>query len=259
MTQPDGSEIQRLVAQCEIRAPRAFALWRETDWGILYYAPDNPYSYDSNHAVILDPNADLDAVLQEVAAFYRGLGISPRIYPAFIEGEWERMAPALARHGFQMMPAQSTVAMLHDGETFHPPADVGMEIRRVREVDDSLLRLIHVEERQEWTEGVIRKRIQRDDQHLFVGCVRGEAVTMALLSDADVLAYVDHVLTAPAHRRRGYNLNLMRRLVRRHRDLSDKPLYLFSENPAAIRNYRRVGFRTLGGEWTYVSAFLPEE
>lgn len=259
MTHRDEPEIQRLIAQCEIRLPRIFALSRETDWGVLYYAPYNPHSHDSNHAVILDPDADLDVVLQEVIAFYRGLGISPRIYPAFVEGEWERMAPALARHGFQMMPEQPTVAMLHDGETYDPPADVGMDIRRLTEVDDSLLRLIHAEEHQEWTEGVIRQRVARDDQHLFVGYVRDEAVSMAILGDADVLAHVDHVQTAPAHRRKGYNLNLMRHLVRCHRDFSDKPLYLFTDNPAAARNYRRVGFRTLGGNWAYVSAFVPEE
>lgn len=259
MKQHGEPDIQPLIAQCEIRLARTFALWRETDWGILYYAPDNPCSHDSNHAVILDPDADPDAVLDEVVAFYRRLGLSPRVYPAFVEGEWQRMAPALARHGFQMMPEEPTVAMLHDGETYQAPADVGMDIRRATEVDDNLLRLIHAEERQEWTEGVIRKRIQRKDQHLFVGYVEGEAATMALLGDADVLAHVDHVQTAPTHRRKGYNLNLMRHLVRCHRDRSGKPLYLFSDNPVAIRNYQRVGFRTLDGNWAYVSAFVPEE
>jgi len=259
MTGRGESDIQRLIAQCEIRVPRTFALWRETNWGLLYYAPYNPNSHDSNHAVVLDPDADLDDLLEEVIAFYRGLGISPRVYPTFVEGEWERMAPALARHGFQMMPEEPTVAMLHDGETYHPPADVGMDVRRVRKVDSSLLRLIHAKEHQEWTEGVIRRRVQREDQHLFVGYVQGEAVTMAVLGDADVLAHVDHVLTAPAHRRKGYNLNLMRHLVRCHRDRSDKPLYLFSDNPAAVRNYERVGFRTLDGNWAYTSAFVPDE
>jgi GNAT superfamily N-acetyltransferase len=260
MTEQSETDILQLIRGCEVRFPREFALWRETGWGILYYAPYNPQSHDSNHAIILDPDADVEAALDEITAFYRELGISPRVYSSLRAGEWERLVPSLRRRGFQFMPDDAELlCMLHDGHTSDPPAAPGLEIRRVREVSDTLLRLIHSEERKEWTEGIIRRQVQNEDVHVLVGCAGDEAVTMALLCETDVLARVDEVQTAPAHRRKGYNLAVIRHLVRLHGELSAKPLYLFSDNPAAARNYQRCGFRILGEKWQGRSAFLPDE
>jgi len=260
MTGQRETDILELIRGCEMRFQREFALWRETAWGVLYYAPYNPQSHDSNHAVILNTGADVESALDEITAFYRGLGISPRVYSSLREGEWERLVPALRRRGFQFMPDDAElICMLYDEHTYDPPAATGLEIRRVREVDDNLLRLIHSEERREWTEGVIRRQVQNDDVHVLVGYAGGEAVTIALLCETDVLARVDEVQTAPTHRCRGYNLAVMRHLVRLHRELSAKPLYLFSDNPAAVRNYQRCGFRILGEKWQGRSAFLPDE
>jgi GNAT superfamily N-acetyltransferase len=258
MTVRGENGILELIRECEVRFPREFALWRETAWGVLYYAPYNPQSHDSNHAIILTPDADPEAALDEITAFYRGLGISPRVYPSLREGEWEQLVPVLRRRGFQFMPDAELICMLHDERTYDSPAADGLEIRRVREVDDNLLRLIHAEERKEWTEGVIRRQVGNDNVHVLVGYVDGEAVTIALLSEVDVLARVDEVQTAPAHRRRGYNRAVMQHLVCLHRDISAKPLYLFSDNPAAVRNYQRCGFRILGEKWKCRSVFLPD-
>jgi ribosomal protein S18 acetylase RimI-like enzyme len=257
MSPANQKRILEQIRECEILLPRTYALWQQTDWGILYYAPYNPTSYDSNHALITDPYADLDRVVQEVIAFYGSLGLTPRIYPVLRDGECERLAAALTARGFQLTDAEPLVVMLHDAETYEAPANVGLEMRRVTEVDQALVRLIHSEETKEYTEGVLRRQVQAEQVHVLVGFVGDDAVTMATLNETCALAQVDNVETAPAHRRKGYNLALMRYLVRYHREISSKPLYLFSDNPIAVRNYQRVGFLSLDVTWAYVSAYFP--
>ena len=56
------------------------------------------------------------------------------------------------------------------------------------------------------------------------------------------LSRVDDVLTDPAHRGRGYAREVMRSLVDYHRRISNNILYLYADNPTAIRVYNDVGF-----------------
>ena len=61
--------------------PREFTQVIERPWGNIYYSPDNPDSYDSNHALIYrDKVDDLPDVLREIADFYLSRGRKPIIY-----------------------------------------------------------------------------------------------------------------------------------------------------------------------------------
>jgi hypothetical protein len=148
-----------------------FADVERREWGLLYACRDNPISYDSNHAVILDPlsmdDAAIGRALDEIEAFYRAYGVAPRLYSAMVPGESRRLAPLLAARGYVMETPQ-----LRLFEWCHPPRQApnpALAVRRVTAMDDGLRALIHSDGPCPWTEGTVTRQLPRDDYHLFVG------------------------------------------------------------------------------------------
>ena len=66
--------------------PREFVGFEAKEYGILFFDEENKDSYDSNHAVIFKHKTEaLDAVLDDVAAFYESKGLKPMLYQATAE------------------------------------------------------------------------------------------------------------------------------------------------------------------------------
>jgi len=82
-------------------------------------------------------------------------------------------------------------------------------------------------------------------------------VSMASLKHREGIGRVDDVITDPAHRGHGYARAVMHHLVRLHRERCSGLLYLWAENPAAIRAYLDVGFVECGPAPPSWSAWLP--
>ncbi|HWO70048.1 MAG TPA: GNAT family N-acetyltransferase [Actinomycetota bacterium] len=75
----------------------------------------------------------------------------------------------------------------------------------------------------------------------------GEIASLAALVALAGAGYVDHVVTFPAHRRRGYAGALVARLAAEARAAGCDPVFLLAEDGApAVRLYERLGFRTVG-------------
>lgn len=60
------------------------------------------------------------------------------------------------------------------------------------------------------------------------------------------ILYVDELWTQPDYRRKGIGLALMEQAKRLHRELGTDHLRLYTDNPAAIALYERVGFKNDG-------------
>jgi ribosomal protein S18 acetylase RimI-like enzyme len=74
-----------------------------------------------------------------------------------------------------------------------------------------------------------------------------EIATLGALVVLAGAGYVDHVVTFPAHRRRGYASALVARLATEARVAGCDPVFLLAEDGApAVRLYERLGFRTAG-------------
>ncbi len=75
----------------------------------------------------------------------------------------------------------------------------------------------------------------------------GEIASLAALVVLAGAGYVDHVVTFPAHRRRGHAGALAARLVAEARAGGCDPVFLLAEDGApAVRLYERLGFRAAG-------------
>lgn len=231
---------------------RAFADVESRDYGELFYNRANPTSYDSNHALILKLDGDLDAAIADVIVFYRGLDIAPRIYHGFAPGATEVLLPKLLALGFKMEVFDEEYFECTERSVIKPRAE--FELRRVRQLDEAALAVF--QEEGPWSVGVIERQLARDDYHMLAGYVAGIPVTMAALDLGERVTRVDDVMTHPAHRRQGYGRALMDGLVNYHRRISDNALYLYSGIPSAVRIYQEAGFRKLDWKPYKWSAWL---
>ena len=230
---------------------RSFASVEERDYGILFYNRANLISHDSNHALILKLDCDLDAAIADVCAFYRELRVAPRIYHGFVPGATEVLLPRLLAQGFKMEVFDEEYLICTGASVIQPVA--GLEVRRVRKLDDGIMAIFAKEP---WSIGVIERQLRREDYHLLVGYASGLPVTMAALDVGARVARVDDVITHPKHRRKGYGRALLHGVVTHHRRVSDKALYLYASDPAALRIYHEAGFRKLDWKPYKWSAWL---
>lgn len=252
-----GKGVLEAIRHCEIGFPAEFAERTQTEWGLLYFTPDISLSHDGNHARILFPDANADGILDEIVGFYSERGREPRVRESLQEAELDGLGPFLERRGFRIEADPWTAWILHDGETFAAPDCPQLAVRRVEALDDGVVALIHSERNRPWAEGAMRRQVLLSDLHFYVGYSQGVPVSMVVLSEADIFARVDHVLTAPQHRRRGFVTALVRHTLLAHRALSDKPVYLITDNPAALRVYERCGFQDMRAPWQSWHAYLP--
>lgn len=240
------------IIQLDNHHVRSFAEVESRDYGLLYHCRGNPRSHDSNHALILNLDGDLDAAIAEVIAFYRGLGVPPRIYHGFVPGVTEKLLPKLLALGFKMEVFDEDYFVCSEPSIIEPPP--GVDVRRVRALDAAIRDIF--KEDGEWSVGVIERQLARDDYHLMVGYVGDTPVTMAALDIAQRVARVDDVMTHPDHRRKGYARALIHGLVHHHQSVSNTALYLYSGIHSAIRIYQEAGFRKLSWKPYKWSAWL---
>lgn len=239
------------IIQFDNNHVRSFASVEERDYGVLFHNRANPISHDSNHALILKLDCDLDAAIADVCSFYRGLGVAPRIYHGFVPGATEVLLPRLLARGFKMEVFDEEYLICTGASVIRPLA--GLEVRRVRRLDDGIMAIFAKEP---WSIGVIERQLGREDYHLLVGYASGVPVTMAALDVGGRVARVDDVMTHPEHRRKGYGRSLLHGVVTHHRRVSDKALYLYASNPSALRIYHEAGFRKLDWKPYKWSAWL---
>jgi GNAT superfamily N-acetyltransferase len=231
---------------------RSFAEVEKRDYGLLFHCRDNPQSHDSNHALILKLDGDLDAAIDDVCVFYRGFNVAPRIFHGFVPGVAEVLLPKLLAKGFKKQVYDEDYFVCSEPSVITPAP--GIEVRWVREMDAAIRDIF--KDDGEWSVGVIERQLQREDYHLLVGYVAKVPVTMAALDIARNVARVDDVITHPDHRRKGYSRALMQHFVDYHRQVSTTALYLYSGISEAIRIYEEAGFRKLDWKPYKWSAWL---
>lgn len=93
----------------------------------------------------------------------------------------------------------------------------------------------------------LEREVLRPVKRWFAVRADGGIASLAALVVLAGAGYVDHVVTFPAHRRRGYAGALVARLVAEARAGGCDPVFLLAEDGApAVSLYERLGFRTVG-------------
>jgi ribosomal protein S18 acetylase RimI-like enzyme len=105
---------------------------------------------------------------------------------------------------------------------------------------------------------VLNAHIHDPQFHLLGLYDQGQARAIASVKTLDGYSRVDDVRTHLDFRCKGYGTKLMTYLVRYHAGISGNHLYLYANNPIAIRMYKRVGFKEMDKKIENWSAFLEQ-
>jgi ribosomal protein S18 acetylase RimI-like enzyme len=230
------------LIDCEIHFPKDFADSLGKPYGIFYYNEDNPLSWDSNHAIIADLNADLDIAFQEIPSFYNEKSITPRIFASMQAQELDILQPYFDKYHFQLAYKNLNRYFL-----WEKPSQAGVvpniKFQRLHELSDDVKAIIFSDiDGGEWTVKVIQRHLKLPSFHLLCGFVANKPVTIASLKIMEHYSRVDDVITHVEFRGKGYGRSLMHYLVDYHNRISNNYLYLYASNPVAIKNYELCGF-----------------
>jgi len=216
----------------------------QREYGILYYNTDNPLSYDSNHAHILNLERDIDAAIRDIIDFYRSKHLTPRVYCSFVDNELDILSEYLTAHGFKTESQKYTYYKYNPA--FLPRAATDRTCRRIADISQEIVDLLYSDGNAgEWTVKVLERHIHDPRYHLLGRFHRHRLVAMASVKTQDGYSRVDDVITHTRFRGRHFGTELMKYLVAYHGAISGNYLYLYANNPIAIRMYQNVGFEEI--------------
>ncbi len=210
MTKNSIDEYVKGIKQEEIDFPKRFASYVEKDYGILFYMEDNKDSYDGNHVCIYtDKITDLGAVLDDITAFYKGLGMRASIYHPFAKDYFQENEAILNAHGYTYTPEDDHRVMLLTEENSIKTAK-RLDIRVLTEWDDRVATDILIPSGEPWEVDVTRKRTEQEGTYLFVGYLDGKAVVYTDIHKSEHgNTRFDYIVTAKEHRGNGYASELL--------------------------------------------------
>lgn len=232
------------LIEYETNFPHSFASVFDQPYGRLFYNTKNPQSHDSNHAVFLNLDTDLEQALEDLILFYRVKSLIPRVYPAYQPQERERLIPVLAKRGFEIKYSSDRLYVQNSPSRIVPVE--ALKVERAQTMSDQVSEIIRTDDGGDWNVIVISKLLESDRFHLLVGWVGGEPVCLGVLHLMDGFARLDDVLTHKEHRGQGYGRALVQAILEYHKQVSPgSGLYLWASNPTAIRIYNEAGFAAL--------------
>lgn len=234
-----------LIALSDIYAPSAYADMQKTDWGVLFWDTNNPTMHDTNHACILKEEY-FSAALKEIQAFYTQKGLTPRIY--LCGNQKETQAEILLKNGYRLynvgafqhflLTEQNEILQTHQ-----------IEIRELTEksaVTERLLQNLYSIYQAEDPDTINRSSrilvrcIESKQCRVWCGYFKNDPACLAMTVDSPYgMQCFDLVETAAIYQNRGFARELISFLVNR----AERPTFLYSENPTAIRIYTQAGFR----------------
>lgn len=225
--------------------PREFVNFEAKEYGILFYDESNKDSYDSNHAVIFkDKTEDLDAVLDDVVAFYESKGLNPMVYQATAEeGYFSANADVFAKHGFRTWEEELHIMVPTEENKLLPNAEI--TVKRVSEWEDAFASEIFVKAEEPWEIGVAKRMIKNPNTVFLVAYFQGCPVGMTYVHVRSGVCRFDYILVSKEHRRIGVGRTLMNVLVEYCKEQKVENCYLWPAGDSAERIYREAGFHVV--------------
>jgi len=225
--------------------PREFVNYEEREYGILFYDETNKDSYDSNHAVIFKEKiTNLEAVLDDVVAFYQSRGQSPIVYQATAdEGYFAEHKEIFASHGFKTWEEDVHIMVSVEENRLVPNPEI--KVKRVVEWEESFAHDIFEKAEEPWEIGVAKRMIKNPNTMFFVAYYREQPVGMTYIHVRDGVCRYDYILVSKEHRRIGVARALMHTLVECCKGLGIENCYLWPAGDSAERIYLEAGFRTV--------------
>ncbi len=234
-------DIKSKIVKSEYRFPSLFSNLSEVEYGLLFYNEFIPDSHDGNHAIIID-TSDFDTAVKQVKEFYLSKKLVPRIYSALINGQLNEITPFLKKYGFIIQSYDKSKYMIHQ-KVKKLDIPITLDIKRVRKIDDDILNNVFEKEDIDRCRIIFEESLKSENYHLIVAYHNGIPVTTASIEfQQNGVGRVDSVETGIPYRGNGYAHQITKFFVDYHYQHSDDLLYLYSNNPTAIKIYAEAGF-----------------
>ncbi len=219
----------------------------KTSFAHLFYSDTNKNSHDCNHAVISD-FTDPESSLEMIEAFYYSKAVTPRIFYGGFKNEREVLTPVLKKRGWTIETADRKLMFWGGGELEEYTSPTLQIIRKER-FDDEIYNVFYAHDGGEWCALATRDCMNYGSIDVFVGrekSIAGEMSAASVSIEHDKitgLALVQDVFTLPQFRGKGYARTMMSAAMRwQLGHYESKDIYLWVENPIAMRVYEDVGF-----------------
>ena len=155
--------------------PKIFTKFEERDYGILFYNTENKDSFDSNHAVIYRERIqNLQAVLLDIAEFYKAKGSRPIIYQSMLDDNWfDEIKDELAASGYRSWIENQEFMFLKEKNTIVPNPQI--EIRKVEKWTEEIENVL-IEAEEPWEIRVAKKTLEYPGAWMFAALLKGKPV-----------------------------------------------------------------------------------
>ena len=234
------ADLIETIVRAENLFPQTFADVEERDWGVLFVTPTIRDSHDGNHACVLKHCNDVEAVVDEIVAFYEDRGLAPRVFYLSADDNYPDLKKALRAVGFTIRKEDLIQIYLYQGPSrITPSPDV--VVRHVQDVDANMFAALTSIADLRMAKA-LQRRGCRQDSWIFVGEIDGQIASVALLERLGDICRVDEVQTAEWHRGKGYMRAVIHAMVTYYQRCISEPLYLWTDNPIAERLYVEAGF-----------------
>ncbi|HOP10581.1 MAG TPA: GNAT family N-acetyltransferase [Oscillospiraceae bacterium] len=215
----------------------------KTSFAHFFYSDTNKNSHDCNHAVISDLS-DSESALEMVEAFYYTKAVTPRIFFGGFENERELLTPALRKRGWTIEVADRKL-MLWGGGSLKEYTSPKLQIIRKERFDDEIYNMFFAHDGGDWCALATRDCMNYGSIDVFVGRENSCGAASVSIEHDNIthLALVQDVFTLPQFRGKGYARAMMSAAMRFQLEhYNNKDIYLWVENPVAMRVYEDIGF-----------------
>ncbi|MBR3844463.1 MAG: hypothetical protein IKM39_03030 [Clostridia bacterium] len=215
--------------------PALFAREETTPFGRFYYNPNNTLSVEANHGVLFSPGNYTEA-MTATKSYYEPKNIPPRLYCYLPETERPLLEQAAGQLGGVVTASDLKLLICKNPQQKEVRSPLTFEI--LKEWDAGLNE--HIIGENLHLEGLLRGSMKHPSYRLVVGRLFGTPVTMAGLWDNVTVMRISNVMTGEQFRGCGFALSLITHVLSLAAQ-PPKPVYLFANNPVAIRVYQRAG------------------
>jgi hypothetical protein len=227
------------VLEFENSCFEVYSVRESRPYGAVFYNRDNSLSWDSNHARI-GKYADADGTVEDIKLFYHGIGIAPRIF--LLSDKKNKMDEFLQKSGSWKFLQEDRIYLVQK-RARQIPVESTVEFKQLFSVSKAVEDILLSDKTLgEWSYKTLREAVKKPDFFLFAGSMQGKTVCVGSLHIGEGIGKVDHVHTGTAHRNKGCCSQLINYITEFNRANFNALLYLYSDNPGAVRIYARGGY-----------------
>ncbi len=242
------------IIQSENQYTSLFSDIHKTSNYSIHYNIENKSSHDSNNALVLNLNTDINTIILEIEDFYISKDIWPRFYQAYLPNEKEILFPVLKKLNYTI--EEEKLEYYVQTEKSEIAINNNLKIYRITSINKEISDLMIKGDGGDWNLRRIERFLPNNKLHcLGLKNENNTLVALASLCIGEDISRIDDVLAHPDFRGKEYGKQLTAHMLKYHKQHSDNDLFLFADNPVAINIYQQAGFRKSEDNLSCWSAF----